>query len=256
MLLGAFGAASADELSDAQRLWENKEFYKSFQIFTKLAESGNVNAQVQLGEMYGFGEGTQEDITKAAYWLQQAVAKGHPEAAESLSLVQERQKHRSDIAYYVNSFDGGNAVYAKFNCARPQIPARSTTNEEVAEVNSGINAWTECYGRYIVNFRNVITPEKTIRPEILRLMNNDEFNRATLLIGKVYAGMAAETDELARGVEGESIAWKNATEDFARKNNQKLALEKINSDNEIRVLKMTRRALEDSMSSAAIIKPR
>ncbi|MGX9784381.1 tetratricopeptide repeat protein [Janthinobacterium lividum] len=247
LLLAGFGAVHADELSDAQKLWENKDFYKSFQIFNKLAEAGNVNAQLQLGEMYGFGEGTAEDTEKAAYWLKQAAAKGHPEAAASLALVQERKAHHVDIAYYTTSFDGGSAAYSRYGCERPQIPAKSTSNEDIRKVNAKINTWTECYGRFIVNLRSVAPADKTIKPEILKLMNNEEFNRSAALINKVYGNILAEAAAIEQNISNESSAWKKSTELYAAEYDKKLVQDKITSDNEIRVLETTRRNMEHSM---------
>lgn len=254
LLLAGFGTVHADELADAQKLWDNKDFYKSFQIFNKLAEAGNVNAQLQLGEMYGFGEGTAEDTEKATYWLKQAAAKGHPEAAASLALVQERRAHRADIAYYTTSFDGGSAAYSRFACERPQIPARSVSNEDIRKVNAKINTWTECYGRFIVNLRNVAPADKTIKPEILKLMSNDEFTRSAELISKVYANILADAAVIEQDISNESSAWKKSTELYAAEYDKKLVQDKINSDNEIRVLETTRRNLEHTMFTTSFKK--
>ena len=35
LLLTSFGFAHAGELEDAQKLWDDKQFYKSFQIFNE-----------------------------------------------------------------------------------------------------------------------------------------------------------------------------------------------------------------------------
>ncbi|OBV39999.1 sel1 repeat family protein [Janthinobacterium psychrotolerans] len=233
LLLTSFGFVQAAELEDAQKLWDDKQFYKAFQIFNKLAHEGNFSAQWQLGEMYGFGEGTVEDADKAEFWLKQAAAKGSAEAATSLAAVKQRQAHRADIAYYTTSFDGANAAYAKFGCTRPAIPARSTTNEEIAAVNASIGAWTQCYDRFVSNLRNVAPPEKTISSSILPLMNNEEFKKSSVLISKVYENIWNNAKQIEKGVAEESNSWKAATEKFASDNNSVAKEIKVNTENEM-----------------------
>ena len=243
MLIVGFNVAHGGELENAQKLWDGKEFYKAFQIFNKLAEAGDASAQLQLGEMYGFGEGAGEDPVKAEYWLKQAASKGNPEAAGSLELVKQRQARHNDIAYYTSNFDGANAAYAKFGCVRPQIPARSTTNAEVAAVNAAINTWTECYGRFIANLKNVAAPERTIQPDVLKLMNNDEFLKSTALIGKVYGGILTQASAIEKEIGNESVSWKNATEQFAAENNAKVKSGRMNTENEINKMGIAQREL-------------
>lgn len=243
LLMTGIGFVQAGELQDGQKFWEGKEFYKAFQIFDKLAKQGDVNAQWQLGEMYGFGEGTPEDPAKAEYWLKEAQAKGSPDAAASLAALQQRQKHRADIAYYTTTFDGANVAYAKFGCVRPVIPARSTTNSEVKSVNAAIATWNECYERFIANLRNAAPIDKTIDPTILPLMNNEEFTKASVLIGKVYENILADARVIEKGISEESNSWKQATEQFAATNNQKILQMKANTQNEIDLISIEQREL-------------
>jgi hypothetical protein len=241
MLIASSSVVYSGELEDAQKLWDSKEFYKAFQIFNKLAQNGDASAQLQLGEMYGFGEGTTEDPAKAEYWLKQAEGKGNPEAAGSLVLVKQRQAHRADIAYYTSHFDGANAAYIKFSCIQPAIPVRSNTNEEVLAVNAEINAWAECYGRFIANMRSVVAPEKTINPDILKLMNNDEFLKSSELIGKVYGGILAKASEIEKKVGDDSASWKKSTEKFAADNNKKIKQDRLNTENEVNEMGIAQR---------------
>lgn len=233
LLLTSFGFAHAGELEDAQKLWDDKQFYKSFQIFNKLAQEGNVKAQWQLGEMYGFGEGTEEDAKKAEYWLEQAAAQGSAEAVTSLSVVKKRQTHLADIAYYTTKFDGANASYASFGCIHPVIPERSTTNEEISEVNASIIKWTECYNRFVVNLSNVAAPEKTISSSILPLMNNEEFKKSAVLIGKVYEDIWINANQMEKIISQKINSWKMATEKFVAENNAAAKENKVNTENEM-----------------------
>ena len=216
------GPVRADELADAQLLWEKRDFARAFQSFSVLAKAGNSAAQLQLGEMYGFGEGTPEDAGQAAYWLNQAAAAGSPEAAASLALVRERGAHRTEIAYYVSNFDGAALSYAKQGCLRPVFPARSTTNAEIEAVNGVARAWRDCYGRFAAALNGALPATNTIPPALLKLMNNDEFKRAEQLIGATYTRIAADAQTIADQIGTENEAWKRATEEYVATNNQVL----------------------------------
>jgi TPR repeat protein len=254
LLIASFGGVKADELSKAQQFWNNKDFYKAFQLFDKLAQDGNPNAQLQLGEMYGFGEGTPEDEDKAAYWIQKAAAKGQPEAAASLALVAERKARKSDIAYYTSRFDGSGAAYANFGCARPSIPARSTTNEEIATVNESIGTWGSCYERFIENMRDISPAGKTIKPEIIKLMSNEEFINASALIKKVYGNILQEAAEVEGGIAKESLAWKKETEMYAAENNERIKADRIQTENYIKLLNKDQQELMRRVQSSPIKK--
>ncbi|SDH81685.1 tetratricopeptide repeat protein [Janthinobacterium sp. YR213] len=233
-LMMAFGAVHADDLADAQKSWEAKDFSTAFQKFTKLAKQGNSAAQLQLGEMYGFGEGTTEDVAQATYWLKQAAASGNPEAAASLDLVQQRSARKTDIAYYTTNFDGANVVYGKFNCTHPVIPKVSTKNTEITSVNSAVNAWVDCYGRFVKNLNAAMPITNTIPPDILKLMSNEEFVKADVLISETYKKIANDSQKVADGIIADNVRWKKDTEEFVYNSNaqHKAQLVKLENDND------------------------
>ena len=178
--------AFADELADAQKLWDNKQFSAAFAAFSQLAAAGNPTAQLQLGEMYGFGEGTAEDLAQARNWLDKAVKSGHPEAANSLALVNQRAARKSDISYYMGKFDGGAARYENFGCKRPALPEVSASRVAIKEVTDSIKDWRDCYDKFAAHLNQVAAPEKTISADVLNLMNNEEFKQASRHIGETY----------------------------------------------------------------------
>lgn len=235
-LMMACGLVRADELSDAQKLWDNKDFSAAFQKFGKLAAAGNSSAQLQLGEMYGFGEGTPEDASKAAYWLKQAAAQGNPEASASMEVLRQRGAHKADIAYYTTTFEGGNVAYNRFNCTPPSVPAVSKSNVEIDATNTSINAWTECYGRFVINLNGVAEPVKTIPAEILKLMSNDEFIRASRLIEKTYIAIAANAKKDAENIESKISSWKFETEKFVSERNESSKGVRAANANEVSLL--------------------
>lgn len=222
LLCVACAPAAAADLAEAQKLWDNKEFTRAFQGFSELAGTGNSAAQLQLGEMYGFGEGTAEDVGKAAYWLGKAAAAGNPEAPQLLALVQERAARKTEIAYYVAHFDGAAVAYAKYACGRPAFPAVSTNNADIGAVNAAVRAWHDCYGRFADGLNDAMPITKTIPPGLLKLMNNAEFVSAGALISATYTRIGADAQRVAEQILAESEAWKEATDAYVAKSNQQL----------------------------------
>ncbi|WP_395406152.1 sel1 repeat family protein [Pseudoduganella sp. UC29_106] len=208
------GTACADELGDAQMLWEKKNFAAAFQAFNRLAQAGNSAAQQQLGEMYGFGEGTNEDLGLATQWLERAVRGGSKEAPASLELVRRRAAHKADIQWYTDKFDGGDARYEKFACLAPSVPALSKTVPEIKAVDAAVGAWRECYGRFAANLNAKAAPTNTIPANVLELMNQEEFERASTHIGRVYTGIAKQAQASADEITKKMASWRKATEDY------------------------------------------
>ncbi|MGX5871548.1 tetratricopeptide repeat protein [Enterobacter cloacae] len=56
---------------------------------TKLAETGNMEAQTDLGLAYGNGNGTVQNYTKAIYWYNKAARQGYAQAQFNLGLFYE-----------------------------------------------------------------------------------------------------------------------------------------------------------------------
>lgn len=213
----AAGAAHAADLATAQKQWENKQFNEAFRNFKTLAEQGVPAAQLQLGEMYGFGEGTAEDAAQAEAWLNKAIAAGQPEAQDSLALVRARAKHKNDIAAYTRDFTGEQLAYGKYGCVRPAIPEVSKRNKDVVATNEAINKWRACYGTFAERLNGALPVTNTIPPDIVKLMNNEEFQQASKLIETTYARLAGDGQLVADQVALESKAWAEKTAEYAGK---------------------------------------
>ena len=234
-LMAAFSVAHADELVDAQKAWDAKDFSTAFQLFTKLANQGNGVAQLQLGEMYGFGEGTPENAELAARWLERAVAAGTPDAAASLELVQQRKARKAEITYYTTNFSGANVAYDKFKCVNPVIPKVSTTNEDIASVNAAVNSWSECYGRFVKNMNGAIPVKNTIPVDVLNLMSQAEFQQADVLMSATYEKIASDAKKIADGIMLDNARWKAETEEYVSNSNdqQKAQIARLERLNEM-----------------------
>lgn len=77
--LGAFYAT--DDLSGFKNEAEAVKWY------TSAAERGHAQSQYDLGFMLVLGEGTEKDVAKGLWWMEQAVANGWEYAALLLSDV-------------------------------------------------------------------------------------------------------------------------------------------------------------------------
>jgi TPR repeat protein len=58
----------------------------------KAADQGVVEAQHNLGSMYHYGEGVQQDSKQAAAWYRKAADQGHPEAQCNLGVMYHQGK--------------------------------------------------------------------------------------------------------------------------------------------------------------------
>ena len=89
------GAACADELADANALFQKKAYPQALQLYTKLANAGNAEAQLHLGEMYWYGEAGAIDEAKADAWFRKSAAKGNKTAAAALEVMKQRVRARA-----------------------------------------------------------------------------------------------------------------------------------------------------------------
>jgi TPR repeat protein len=62
---------------------------KSFECYTKAAESEDLEAHYRLGILYMNGEGVEEDEEKAVYHYEKAAIGGHPTARHNLAAFEE-----------------------------------------------------------------------------------------------------------------------------------------------------------------------
>lgn len=85
----------------AMLLFCNPVLSQSYDLLTR-AETGDVSAQVMLGDMFAAGEGVPQDYVEAVHWYRQAARRGIAKAQLSLGLLyfEGRGVDRSmEIAY-------------------------------------------------------------------------------------------------------------------------------------------------------------
>lgn len=226
LLLAAVGSARADDLADASHLLQAKAYDKAFPLYQRLAEAGNPAAQMQLGEMYWFGEGTAPDLARARQWLERSAAAGNADAAADLVSLKRRETHGDEIAYWTTRYQGEDMVGGQFDCKRPELPTLSKTKAEIKDVSAQIDAWHACYNRFVANMNDALPPGKRIPPDTLGMMTPAEVAQAQRHLDQVYARLIKQAKLDAAGFTAQEAAWRKATETYVTTEAQRIEDEK------------------------------
>jgi TPR repeat protein len=80
MLLLCVSFSTGADLKSAKRAYEQKEFAGALKELTPLAEQGNADAQLLLGEMYMKGQGVVKDSEQARKWFRRSGEQGNADA--------------------------------------------------------------------------------------------------------------------------------------------------------------------------------
>lgn len=214
------GAVLASELDDANALFEKKSYPQALQIYTKLANAGNPEAQVRLGQMYLYGEAGAVDMAKAEALFKKSAAKGNKTAVASLAMMRQREAHKTDIAYWMSGYDGAELTSGKYHCPVPRIPAMSKLNEEITAVSGKVNAWQECYNVFVVNLNESAPLTKRIPKEIADLMTKDEMDKATVHLDGVYTNLVETARVTAKLLLADYAVWRDATDAYVLQHNK------------------------------------
>jgi TPR repeat protein len=87
ILLLMFGDLSAAEFDDAMHALTSDEYREAYRSFKRLAKRDHVGAQYQLGMLYLFAKGIEQDTDKGLIWLKEAANNGSYLAANELTQV-------------------------------------------------------------------------------------------------------------------------------------------------------------------------
>jgi len=219
----ACSAARADALSDANALFASKAYPQALAAYTKLGNSGNVEAQQHLGEMYWYGEAGAVDEAKAQLWFGKAAAKGNPVAIASLALIKQRGLRRAEIAHWVEQYQGEDLKSGSFDCAVPRIPAISKQSADIERVSASVTKWQDCYNAFVTNLNAASPLTKRIPADIVKLMNEAETRRAGERLALVQENLAEESRVAAKLVLADVAAWRSATEAYVKEHNAIIA---------------------------------
>lgn len=214
------GAAYADPIADANALFAKKSYPQAMQAYTKLANAGNAEAQLHLGEMHLYGEAGAVDLDKAEGWFKKSAAKGNKTAIASLEMMKRRETRRADIEYWTSKYDGAELKSGKYRCTAPRIPAQSKQNDEIEAVGAKVAAWQECYNGFVQNLNDSSPLTKLIPKDIADLLTKDENERAAKHLAQVQANLAEEARVSSKLVLADFTVWRDATDKYVTEHNQ------------------------------------
>jgi hypothetical protein len=213
------GSACADDLADAARALDQKNYPVALKLFDQLAAAGNSEAQLRLGEMYWYGEGVSVDRAKADGLFAKAAAAGNPAAIAAARLSARRAASATAIAYWTGGYTGAELREGAFACPAPVIPARSVSNDEIRRVGAEIGAWTTCYNGLVANINSLRPAGKAIPEDVLELMNEQDLAQARQHLDIVYKRVAAAAEAEAAPVLAKRESWHAETAEFVRREN-------------------------------------
>lgn len=214
------GAAHADSLAQADALFAKKSYPEALQMYTKLANGGNAEAQLHVGEMYLYGEAGTVDLPKAEIWFKKSAAKGNKTAVAALAMMKQREVRKADIEYWMSKYDGAEFKTGQYRCATPRLPAVSKQNDEIDAINKKIEAWKTCYNSS-VEVLNAATPlTKRIPKDISDLMTKDETAKASAHLATVYSNLIEEARVSSKLFMADFTVWRDATDAYVAENNR------------------------------------
>lgn len=243
-LLLASSAAFANDMTAAGKLLEAKEYAKALAAYTRLADAGNTEAQLRVGEMHWYGEGTPQDLQVAYRWFEKAAAAGNTDAKAALIALERRKTRGGEIDYWTSQYDGADLRSGKFDCKPPAIPELSKTNDDINATRDGIEAWRICHNGFVANLNATAPIGKRIPAEVLDMMTLDEVDRAKAHVEAVYGKVLAQVDAEVESVRTRQAAWETATERFVKDENARIARQQ--KEETERLVELQRRMNENS----------
>ena len=213
------GAAHADDLANADALFAKKSYAQALQAYTKLANAGNAEAQLHMGQMYLYGEAGTVDLAKAESWFKKSAAKGNKIAIASVELMKKREERKADLEYWMSKYDGSELRSGKYNCPIPRVPAMSKQNDEIQAIGAKVAAWQDCYNAYVEHINSVNPLTKLIPKDIEDLMTKEEMAVASKHLEAVYTRVVSESRVAAKLFLADLTVWRDATDAYVADHN-------------------------------------
>lgn len=204
-------AVYADDLADANALFAKKSYPQALQMYTKLANAGNAEAQLHMGEMYLYGEAGSVDLPKAESWFKKSAAKGNKTAVAALEMMKQREVRKADMAYWMSKYDGAELKSGQYRCPTPRIPAISKQSDEIAAVSAKVEAWQTCYNGFVENLNAAKPLTKLIPKDVADLLTKEEMATATAHLDGVYSRIAEEARVSSKLLLADYAVWRSAT---------------------------------------------
>jgi clan AA aspartic protease (TIGR02281 family) len=90
LVAASFSSTFAGPFEDGGDAWQRRDFATAMRLLRPLAERGDADAQVLVGDMYQHGgNGVQQSPVQAALWYRKAAEQGDAIAQNSLGLMYE-----------------------------------------------------------------------------------------------------------------------------------------------------------------------
>lgn len=222
LMIALAGPAAADSLSEANKLYAAKAYGEAFPVFQMLANSGNAEAKLRLGEMYWYGKGLPADRAHADQLFAEAAAAGNHAAREALTLTSRREARSADIAKWT-SYDGADLTSGKYACGAPAIADVSKTNQEIKATMASYGAWSGCYNGFVADLEGPLAPAARIPADLQPLMTEAEHQQAMARVFDATQATVAKVGAEAQTVMTRYDSWEKATMAYAREHNDGVA---------------------------------
>ena len=83
LAISSLAFAADEQFSDGLKLYLKGEVEQAVQIWNQMAQQGNLQAQIQLGQYY-LSDGKQRDYQQAVHWYEMAASQGDKDARQYL----------------------------------------------------------------------------------------------------------------------------------------------------------------------------
>jgi TPR repeat protein len=83
-------SAVVGRFDDAVAAYERGDYATAFRLMKPFAEKGDAKSQHNLGVMYDYGRGVQQNYTEAMKWYRKAAEQGLPDAQHNLGVMYEK----------------------------------------------------------------------------------------------------------------------------------------------------------------------
>ena len=81
--------------------WQQGDYAKAVAQWLPLAQSGDPDAQFNMGQAYKLGRGVPANMTSAIEWYRKAAVQGHKRAEDNLGLLMFQQGERANALPYL-----------------------------------------------------------------------------------------------------------------------------------------------------------
>ena len=100
-LLSAGAPALAQNVEAGVRAWEAGNYEEAIRNWRPLADSGDQDAQFNLGHAYRLGRGVPQNMTLAEQWYERAARAGHVEAQAMYGLILFQNNRRQEALPFI-----------------------------------------------------------------------------------------------------------------------------------------------------------